>query len=268
MSELSRLDDIMPLTLEERGALITLQELAATRGGFVPEQERWLAGWLQCSVRKWRVIRSSLVLKGKLVEASRAGERGFIFDSAPTQHRVNADSTLTHARKIAETETKFNEISEGDPSRTYARDGDITSNSELVGGGGVGGNAGEAVSDDWPDDPAGRLIEAADSPWLDPQKSPGLVLTAPRLAAWKRRGAGWRAHVLPVVTTLAKQATGPISSWKFFENALGRAVQASREDLELPAGVVRMPSTGPPRSYDQLNTAMWDEAMRRIAEGE
>lgn len=267
MSDLSRLDTIMSLTLEERGALITLQELAATRGGFVPEQERWLAGWLQCSVRKWRLIRSSLVLKGKLVEASRAGEKGFVFVSATNQSRLDDDSTTSHARKIVETKTKSNEINEGDPSRTGARDGDITSNSELVGGGG-GGSAGEPVSDDWPEEPVDRLIEAAASPWLDLQKSHGLILSAPRLEAWKRRGAGWRSHVLPVVTTLARQATGPISSWKFFEPALGRAVKASRDELELPAGVVRMPSTGPPKSYDQQNAAMWDETMRRMAEGE
>lgn len=267
---LSRLDDIMPLTLEERGALVTLQELAAVRDGFVPDQERWLAGWLQCSVRKWRVIRSALVVKGRLTEGFRSGESGFVFDSTPNQSRTDADSTLTQRRKVAETETKPNEINGGEvPSRAGARDGDIITNSELVGGGGGVGNAGEPVSDDWPDDPVERLIEAAASPWLDPQKSPGLVLTSGRLSAWKRRGAGWRSHVLPVVTTLARQASSPINTWKFFEPALGRAVKASRDELELPDGVVRMPAaTGPPRSFDERNTAMWDEAMRRIAEGE
>lgn len=69
MRELARLDAIMPLTLEERGALVTLTELAAERGGFVPDQERWLSGWMQCSVRKWRLIRAALIAKGWISES-------------------------------------------------------------------------------------------------------------------------------------------------------------------------------------------------------
>jgi len=150
--------------------------------------------------------------------------------------------------------------------------GDNNPNSEdTCSGGGVGGGARDGVTEtnDWPEgDLAALLVEGAASPWLDPQKSPSLVISAGRIAAWKRRGASWRLHVLPVVTTLAKQHGEPISHWKFFEKAIGRAVQASREELVLPEGVVPLRPGGRAKSRDEQNTEAWDYAIARIAQDE
>jgi hypothetical protein len=254
----------MPLTLEERGALVTLAELAAERGGFVPDQERWLAGWMQCSVRKWRVIRSALIAKGKLAGAERGGEAGFTFESEPNQSRTNFEPTSSQARKVAETETKPNEINEASRIRE-ARVGDnnLPLEDTCSGGGGVERER-ASPTDDWPEGDLGKLlVDAADSPWLDPQKTPNLIITAGRIAAWKRRGASWSQHVLPVVTALAKLHGEPIATWQFFEKAIGRAVKSSRADMDLPEGVVPLRPGGGASITDRI--AAENAEARRLA---
>lgn len=57
---------VMSLTLEERGAYQTILDLIYDRGGPILDNERLLAGYLNCSVRKWRSIRSTLIEKGKI----------------------------------------------------------------------------------------------------------------------------------------------------------------------------------------------------------
>lgn len=54
------------LTLEERGAYNTALDLIYDREGPIPDDARWLAGWMGVSVRKWSAIRAALIVKGKL----------------------------------------------------------------------------------------------------------------------------------------------------------------------------------------------------------
>jgi uncharacterized protein YdaU (DUF1376 family) len=61
---------MLSLTLEERGAYNTILDLIYDRGGPVPDDARWLAGWMGVSLRRWGVIRSALILAGKLYEVS------------------------------------------------------------------------------------------------------------------------------------------------------------------------------------------------------
>jgi uncharacterized protein YdaU (DUF1376 family) len=69
------LDGMLMLTLEERGAYNTILDLIYDRGGPVPDDARWLAGWMGVSLKRWATIRASLLVKGKLyeTEASDAG---------------------------------------------------------------------------------------------------------------------------------------------------------------------------------------------------
>jgi Uncharacterized protein conserved in bacteria len=48
------------LTLEQRGAYDTLLDLIYERGGPVPDDDRWLSGWMGVSPRRWRQIRQEL----------------------------------------------------------------------------------------------------------------------------------------------------------------------------------------------------------------
>lgn len=89
--------------------------------------------------------------------------------------------------------------------------------------------------DDWPKrDPAKVLVELVASPWLDPAKSPGLITTAPRLAAWKRDGASWTHDVVPVVTGLCANRRAAISTWKFFDQAIAQSIADNRQALNIP----------------------------------
>lgn len=60
------LNGFMPLTLEERGAYQTLLDMMYDRGGPLIDNERLLAGYMNCSVRKWRQVRERLIEKGKI----------------------------------------------------------------------------------------------------------------------------------------------------------------------------------------------------------
>lgn len=144
----------------------------------------------------------------------------------------------------------------------------ITSNLDTTGyvGGGVG-EARERASDDWPAgkaaDHAKLLVQVVASPRLDPSKSPGLVTTAGRLAAWQRDGASWEHDVVPVVTALCGKQRSAVSSWKFFDAAIARSIADNRAALEIPEAGVR--ATGPPAITDRIAAEM-AEARRRVLE--
>lgn len=56
----------MGLTLEQRGAYTTLLDLMYDRGEPLLDNERLLAGYLNCSLRKYRTIRDQLIEMGKI----------------------------------------------------------------------------------------------------------------------------------------------------------------------------------------------------------
>ena len=57
---------IAGLTLEERGAYLTVLELIYSNDGAVEDDDRLIAGWLRVHVRIWRRIRVRLLEVGKL----------------------------------------------------------------------------------------------------------------------------------------------------------------------------------------------------------
>ena len=61
------LDGMRHLTLEQRGAYDTLLDLIYERGGPVPDDDRWLSGWMGVSPRRWRQIRQELLDLGRIV---------------------------------------------------------------------------------------------------------------------------------------------------------------------------------------------------------
>lgn len=55
------------LSLEERGAYMTLIALMYEEQGAIPDDERWVCGALDCDVRVWRRLRDKLSRYGKIV---------------------------------------------------------------------------------------------------------------------------------------------------------------------------------------------------------
>lgn len=112
--------------------------------------------------------------------------------------------------------------------------------------------------DDWPDHDAALLLAATvASPRLDPQKTSGLITTAGRLTAWRRAGASWQHDVIPVVTALTRKTGPPISTWKYFDAAIGQSVSDNRQALSIPAAQRsrNAPAANDSRQADNLERA-------------
>lgn len=62
------LNGMMELTLEERGAFNTVLDLIYSRDGNLPDDDRFIAGWLRVDVRVWKRIKATLFERGKLFE--------------------------------------------------------------------------------------------------------------------------------------------------------------------------------------------------------
>jgi uncharacterized protein YdaU (DUF1376 family) len=93
------LTGFMPLTLEERGAYQTVLDMIYDRGGPLLDNERLLAGYMNCSVRKWRKLRTDLIEKGKI----HLDEEGLIANGRALKQLEN--DAKTH-RKLVESGAK------------------------------------------------------------------------------------------------------------------------------------------------------------------
>lgn len=161
-----------------------------------------------------------------------------------------------------------------DPPRARVRD--ITPNSE--------NNhnytlpSASAISDDWPpgkaSDHAELICAEMASPWLDPNKSQGLVTTVGLLDRWKRNGASWEHDVLPLIRGRLMNRRKPVSTWGFFDDAIDETIAANRAALRIPeAGQVVpiRPGTGPPMSLtDRIgadNQQSYALAMKMLENG-
>jgi uncharacterized protein YdaU (DUF1376 family) len=63
------LDDLRTLTPEERGIYDTVMLLIHRRGGAVPDDDGFVAGWCNCEPRVWRRVRARLIALEKLYAA-------------------------------------------------------------------------------------------------------------------------------------------------------------------------------------------------------
>jgi uncharacterized protein YdaU (DUF1376 family) len=61
------LKGVRGLSLEERGAYMTVLAMMYDRGGAIPDDERWICGNLGCDVRVWRRIKDRLSRLGKII---------------------------------------------------------------------------------------------------------------------------------------------------------------------------------------------------------
>ncbi|MCA1490110.1 YdaU family protein [Ensifer sp. NBAIM29] len=90
------------LTLEQRGAYTTILDLIYDAGGPIDHNERWLAGELNCSIRKARALISELI-ELKKIFINRQGQI--------SNHRCEAEieNSLKISRKASESVAKREE---------------------------------------------------------------------------------------------------------------------------------------------------------------
>lgn len=207
----------------------------------------------------------------QILEVRREKER-----ARQAKHRAMKAGT-GNANNVPSRDTTSNDVttvSERDLTRTGAQvvipSLPSLRSEELVVGGGVGERERVRQTDDWPDgkasDHAEQLLAIVASPWLDPCKSPDLVTTRGRVAAWKRDGASWEHDVLPVVTGLCANRRARISSWKFFDAAIARSIAENRQALEIPEAGRVVPLRPGGESFADRNAADIAEARRRVLE--
>ena len=82
------LTGMLSLTLEERGAYQTVLDMIYDRGGPIADHDRVLAGYMGCSVRKWRSLREKLIASGKLT-----ARNGVITNRRAEKRRENEPKT-------------------------------------------------------------------------------------------------------------------------------------------------------------------------------
>jgi uncharacterized protein YdaU (DUF1376 family) len=92
------LEGMLSLSLEERGAYNTLLDLIYDRGAPVPDDVRWLAGWMGVSLKRWSSIRASLVVKGKIYALNYNGVDCLMNERAA----IEIESQLKLSRNAAE----------------------------------------------------------------------------------------------------------------------------------------------------------------------
>ena len=121
------LEGMRRLTLEQRGAYNTLLDLIYSRGAPVPDDDRWLAGNMNVSVRKWLIIRAELLAAGRIV--AREDRHGPVLsdemaeieiEKQTSRRRVNAESGKIGGEKSAKRTSAFNENKDLDRANAAA----------------------------------------------------------------------------------------------------------------------------------------------------
>lgn len=221
------LEGTIDLTFEEKGAYAILLDLIYLRKNKLPDEPRFIAGHLNCSVRKWNVIRQSLIEAGKI-----ASENGFISNARAARLMVKNVRSQDYP-EIISTLSPDN-IAEKSPATNENNDLQaVETETELRNIGG-GGSAGE-IADDWPDLKGAVFLRAIcaeiGSPWVDVDKTAGLVTTAGRWEAWKREGLGY-AECIETIRAVCSTRREPVGSWKYFDKAIARAKETRMAGLE------------------------------------
>lgn len=218
---------MMPLTLEERGAYNTLLDLIYDRGGPLIDNERLLAGYMNCSTRKWRQLRADLIAKGKiyinadgLIANTRARKE---IESQSKTHRKLIESGAKGGRTRAENEKKTNEINESaqaslgeglsNPS-TIARVSEARSQKN---------RESSPTSHMLPDDVRSIMVEGG---FVSPPPDVGL------LRAWYEAGATLEQDILPTVRAVRARLSKAPFKLKVFDAAIREKLAADEAAIE------------------------------------
>lgn len=242
----------------EHGAYLLLIGALWNNGGRLPANDDVLAGYAKLSTKEWLAIKPRLmpmfrVVRGKLTQPRVTEDLD--------HYKITSCKRKAAGKRGGETTARNRTGNGAANAAVLPTKPEPESEPEYIGD---GGERAGAVSDDWPEGNAANhaalIVAEVGSPWLDPNKSLALNTTTGRIAAWRRDGASWSQDVLPVIGALCAKQRGPVSSWKFFDGAIGRSIAENRAALEIPAATAR--ATGPPSLTDRI-AADHAEARRK-----
>lgn len=219
------LEGTIGLSFEVKGAYSIVLDLIYMRDGSLPDDARYIAGQLGCSVRKWSAILSELVSAGKL-QVANGIISNFRADYLTEETRKYRDKQA----EIASVPRKNNDLQQPELSQAEAEPEpeDKRAADALRANG---------CEDDWPEgksiDHARMLCDAvSNSGTLDTAREPGLIQSLGLLHRWRTRGASWEVDVLPVVMAVAGRRNGTIRNWSYFDDAVAKATEARLAPLK------------------------------------
>jgi uncharacterized protein YdaU (DUF1376 family) len=212
----------MSLTLEERGAYQTLLDMIYDRGGPLIDNERLLAGYMNCSVRKWRQLREDLIGKGKI--------------------RINSDGQITNrrAQKEIENQSKTSRklIEAGAKGGRTRAEKEKLSN-ENSGGEQAGLKAGSSDPQAIPEARSQKLERREESnlpPDVRAIMSEGGFVSPPPDAAllreWYAAGADLNHHIIPIVRAVRARLSKAPFKLKVFDAAIREKLAEDETERE------------------------------------
>ena len=207
------LDGMLMLTLEERGAYNTALDLIYDRGGPIPDDARWLAGWMGCSLRRWAQLRATLIVKGKLYALSLNGVASLMNQRAASEienqaklQRNLSESGAKGGRKRAENEAKAKE-NNGPAQAPLEAPPKLKTETKTVE---EDANASLSSADD--DAPRSRSVpEPFELAWKAYPHVKGRSSKTKSLACWRRLPASVRDQLTPAIGRYAKAGREPNS---------------------------------------------------------
>ena len=157
------LSGMMGLTLEQRGAYNTLLDMRYDRGGPLIDNERLMAGYMNCSTRKWRSMRQDLIDLGKI----RINRDGMItngrteleIENLTKTHRDRVKSGAKGGRTRAEKAEKANDNSESGQADLKPTSSDTQAISEIRSQSSVDKSTDGKPSAKEPEDPVKSLFD-------------------------------------------------------------------------------------------------------------
>lgn len=237
-------DGMVGLTLEERGAYVSILNVIYSRGGPIPDDAGYFRALLCIGPKAWSKVRASLIAKRKIYALDLNGEPHLMNERAAKEleknQRLSRNFSVAAQRRWENRTPEINEINDiedaypvptqclpnANQNQNQKPEPEPEDDKEPI------GSSSSAAVDDWPKgDLARELSRLVGSPWLDPMRSPGLITSAVCMAAWKREGAGWLDVVVPVVTGVCMRAKSPITKWTYFDGAIRTAMMDSRRQL-------------------------------------
>lgn len=252
-------DGMVGLTLEERGAYVTILNLIYSRGGPIPEDKWWITSQLGCTARTWVKVRAALILKRKLFEV--------VYNGSPSLMNGRAAHEIA---EFSETSRKFSEAGAKGGRNSAAKRNEINAEPEAKLEAGLSQaqpyqisepeQVSEAIASsspkgdsDYPSD-----FEAA---WKAYPHVKGRSSKSKSLGYWRRLSAPRRALLPAAIARYAKEGREPREDCG--APAMERWLRDTRYLDWLEASQVAASTwTGPPEIRTALADALGEEFAR------